>query len=112
MRRPRLTQRLARVAEIALGLDEAEGDEDGVVELRKSTMATATPWLAMTRPQARYRPSKTHESVCRGNEHTTLRTRPAASSAARPVSPLPALFATMVRSFVPTSSSPSIIAIG
>ena len=49
----------------------------------------------------RYSSSKTQESVCRGNEHTTLLTRPAASSAASPVSPLPALFDTTVRSRAP-----------
>ena len=57
---------------------------------------------------ARYSPSNTYESVWRGNEQITLRTRPAASSAASPVSPLPALLLTIVRSVAPWSISASI----
>ena len=41
-----------------------------------------------------------------------LRTRPALSSAARPVSPLPALLLTTVRSFAPCSIRPSISSLG
>jgi hypothetical protein len=48
-----------------------------------------------------YRPSNTQESACRGNEQMILRTSPAASSAARPVSPLPSLLLSTVRSRAP-----------
>src|SRR6476620_5675123 len=61
---------------------------------------------------ARYSPSNTCESACRGNEQITLSTRPAASSAARPVSPLPALLLTMVRLRAPCSISASISLVG
>src|SRR3546814_491920 len=49
----------------------------------------------------RYRPSKICESTWRGNEQMILRTRPAPSSAASPVLPLPALVLMVVRAFVP-----------
>src|SRR6185369_5456369 len=61
---------------------------------------------------ARYSPSNTYESDCRGNEQMTLVTRPAASRAARPVSPLPALLLTMVRSVAPCSINASISVVG
>ena len=57
---------------------------------------------------ARYSASNTCESTWRGNEHRILRTRFAFSSAARPVSPLPALLLTMVRSRAPCAISASI----
>ena len=38
------------------GNGSTSGAEDGVTQLRKSTMATATPWLAIRRPQERYMP--------------------------------------------------------
>ncbi len=49
----------------------------------------------------RYRPSNTCESACRGKLQMILRTHPALSKAAKPVSPLPALLLTMVRSRAP-----------
>ena len=60
----------------------------------------------------RYRPSNTCESAWRGNEQMILRTRPAFSSAARPVSPLPALLLTIVRSRAPCAISASISSFG
>src|SRR5262249_44262768 len=53
-----------------------------------------------------------HESACRGNEHRILRTRFAWMSAASPVSPLPALLLTMVRSLAPCAISASMSAAG
>src|SRR5262245_11081309 len=61
---------------------------------------------------ARYNASKMCESTWRGNEHRILRTRRAFSSAASPVSPLPALLLTMVRSFAPCAMSASISSAG
>ncbi|CFN64398.1 Uncharacterised protein [Bordetella pertussis] len=61
---------------------------------------------------ARYRPSKICESTWRGNEQMILRTRPAPSSAARPVVPLPALLLMMTRSLAPCSSRASISSMG
>src|SRR5262245_17188422 len=61
---------------------------------------------------ARYKASKMCESTWRGNEHRILRTRLALSRAASPVSPLPALLLTMVRSFAPCAVSPSISSAG
>ena len=46
--------------------------------------------------------------VCRGKEQIILRTRPAASSAASPVSPFPALLFTTVRSPAPCRIKASI----
>ena len=40
------------------GNGATSGADDGVTQLRKSTIATATPWLAMIRPHERYMPSK------------------------------------------------------
>jgi hypothetical protein len=40
------------------GKGATSGADDGVWQFRKSTMATATPWWAMIRPQDRYMPSK------------------------------------------------------
>ena len=45
------------------GNGATSGADDGVRQLRKSTMATATPWSAMMRPHDRYMPSK-HDIVC------------------------------------------------
>ena len=57
---------------------------------------------------ARYSASNTCESVCRGNEQMIFFTRLALSSAASPVSPLPALLLTIVRSLAPRSMRASI----
>ena len=38
------------------GNGSTSGTEDGDTQLRKSTIATATPWLAMSRPHDRYMP--------------------------------------------------------
>jgi len=40
------------------GYGATSGAEDGVTQLRKSTMTTATPFPAISRPQLRYMPSK------------------------------------------------------
>src|SRR3546814_6193434 len=61
---------------------------------------------------ALYAASKCHESLCRGNEQTTLRTRLLAISAASPASPLPALLLMMVSPRAPCSMSASISSSG
>src|SRR6218665_1894851 len=61
---------------------------------------------------ARYRPSKIWLSAWRGKLQMILRTRPVFSSAARPVSPLPALLFTTVSSRAPCSIRPSISSVG
>ena len=43
------------------GNGATSGEDDGVVQLRKSIIATATPCWAMIRPHDRYMPSK-HDS--------------------------------------------------
>ena len=55
----------------------------------------------------RYSSSKTYESDWRGKEQITFRTRRAFRSAASPVSPLPALLQTIVRSRAPWASTAS-----
>src|SRR5882672_7986644 len=56
---------------------------------------------------ARYASWKWCESTWRGYEQMSLRMRPALKSAAIPISPLPALLLTMVRSFAPCAMSAS-----
>ena len=50
---------------------------------------------------ARYKPANTYESACRGKEQITLVTRTGGQQRGRPVSPLPALLPTIVRSVAP-----------
>ena len=45
------------------GKGSTSGAEEAVRQLRKSTMATATPMEAMIRPQERYMPSKADELI-------------------------------------------------
>ena len=64
----------------------------------------AAPVRARSRRRGRARRRRS-ESAWRGNEQMILRTRLALSSAASPVSPLPALLLTMVRSRAPCAIS-------
>src|SRR5487761_1784173 len=61
---------------------------------------------------ALYAASNSRGSVVRGYEQITLRTRPSLISRAMPVSPVPALLATMVRLRTPSPISASVSAIG